>query len=513
MRNTIELPNYKSERDGICSDQDSIRLPDINFSNDDLSRVIEHLDPMRNEAYRKTDEITGGRLFADVFKSVLRFNASTKSWCAYNGIVWEQDEGNAIAERLCQRFTRRLEMYVVAHKSAEPTETENNYQRFVQRLGDRQKRVKMLDDAKPWMTVKETDFDSNPDLLNVQNCVIDLRTMSPIPHDSDLLLTKVCNASYEYGVTSNRWTSFISQIMMNDPEKINYLQRVLGYCLLGRNIEEKAFFFYGKQSRNGKSTLCETVAEVLGDYAKSMSPETLAQRQRDSSRPSEDVARLRGVRLAVMSEPPKKMMLDVALFKNLTGNDKQTASFKYGHVFEFRPVFKVITNTNYLPVVTDDTLFASDRVHVLTFNRKFEETEQNKNLKFELTQPDVMTGILNWLLEGLEKYRAKNDRGQMIGVTPPKAVLDATEEYRRDSDKLGLFIDDCLEKKPGHNISGKFLYEVYTQWCTDCGYGIESKKNFFAELKVRNMYANTGTIDGRTMKRVIPGFIYIGDYQ
>ncbi len=505
------LPAHMSDRDGFCSQMDSVRLSDISFSNDDLSRVIDHLNPMKNEAYRKTDEITGGRLFADVFRPILRYNASSKGWCAYNGIVWKQDEGNAIAERLCQRFTRRLEMYVVAHKSDEPTETENNYQRFVQRLGERQKRLKMLEDAKPWMTVTETDFDSNTNLLNCQNCVIDLSSLTSMPHNSEFLLTKVCNANYEYGVSSDKWDLFISQIMMDDPEKINYLQRVLGYCLLGENIEEKCFIFYGKQSRNGKSTLCETVAEVLGDYAKSMSPETLAQRQRDASRPNEDIARLRGIRLANLSEPPKRMMLDVALLKTLTGNDKQTASFKYGHTFEFRPIFKIIMNTNYLPVVTDDTLFASDRVHVLTFERKFEEAEQNKQLKRELAHPEVMTGILNWLLEGLQMYRQKNQYGNQIGVTPPTAVREATEEYRSDSDKLGLFISDCLEKNPGSVIKAKFLYQVYSDWCSECGYGLESKKNFLNDLRSKNMLSKTGTVNGVTVFNVVCGYRVITD--
>lgn len=480
------------------------RLKDIDFTDADLYAVINELDPMRNEAYRITDELTAGKLFADVFRTVLRFNISTKAWCAYNGIIWKQDDGSAVAEKLCQRFTRSLEMYVIARKSFEPTETESKYQQFAMKLGDRQKRIKMLDDAKPWLTINETDFDADSRLLNCQNCVIDLQTGNTLEHDPELLLSKVCNVHYDSGAYANQWDKFISEIMQGDPEKIEYLQRILGYGITGTNYEEKCFMFYGKTTRNGKSTLIETVSYLLGDYAKSLPPEALAQKQRDARRPNEEIARLRGIRFVPLSEPSKRMIFDVALLKNLTGGDTQTAHFKYGHMFEYVPAFKIFINTNYLPVVNDDSLFTSDRVHVLTFDRHFEPKEQDRNLKRNLRKPEVLSGILNWLLEGLERY-------WQLGVEPVPAVLQATEEYRKDSDKMGKFIEECLRYDPGRNTLAKRLYEEYSKWCTDCGYGTENKGNFLNELRLRNMLSKSGTIDGATQLNVVKNYSLIND--
>lgn len=50
-----------------------------------------------------------------------------------------------------------------------------------------------------------------------------------------------------------------------------------------------------------------------------------------------------------ISEPEKKITLDAALTKRLTGNDTITARYLHENSFEFRPNFKVFINTNHLP--------------------------------------------------------------------------------------------------------------------------------------------------------------------
>lgn len=47
----------------------------------------------------------------------------------------------------------------------------------------------------------------------------------------------------------------------------------------------------------------ESVLRVFGDYGLTVAPETIAAKQRNSSGPSEDLARLAGRRLANISEP------------------------------------------------------------------------------------------------------------------------------------------------------------------------------------------------------------------
>ncbi|MDO4484254.1 MAG: phage/plasmid primase, P4 family [Clostridia bacterium] len=260
--------------------------------------------------------------------------------------------------------------------------------------------------------------------------------------------------------------------------------------------------FYGATTRNGKSTLLDTMEYLFGDYASHIQPETLAQQKdRNSRSASGDIARLDGVRLLHMSEPPKRMKFDVALLKTLLGRDKITARHLYEREFEFVPVFKLVVNTNYLPVVTDDTLFSSERVKVITFNRHFTPEEQDRELKGRLKSSENISGIFNWLLDGLKVYQQAGKR-----ILAPESVKQATAAYREQSDKIKQFMRDCLIPTQGACVSGKEVYEAFSFWCKDNGYGTENKTNFFDELRSKGILSDSGTVSGRTQRNVVKDY-------
>lgn len=123
----------------------------------------------------------------------------------------------------------------------------------------------------------------------------------------------------------------------------------------------------------------EILLYLLGDYATTISPESLAiKANKDSRTASPDIAKLAGTRLVVASEPPRRMLFDSSLVKTLTGRDTVSARFLHENEFQFKPKFKLILNSNYLPVISDKTVFSSNRVKVVPFERHFTEKEQNK---------------------------------------------------------------------------------------------------------------------------------------
>lgn len=147
-------------------------------------------------------------------------------------------------------------------------------------------------------------------------------------------------------------------------------------------------------------------------------------------------------------------------------------------------------NTNYLPIISDDTLFASGRINVITFDRKFSDDEQDKTLKTRLRESGNLSGILNWCLDGLKAFHKR-------GLTPTSAIMEATAEYRNDSYKIGRFLAECLEEA-GESITAKSAYAVYEEWCRACGYGCENQGNFFAALRTKNLMSKTGTVNRKT---------------
>lgn len=483
-----------------------MNLSSVFCQNGEILDVITELDPLHSVEYQTQDEITFGRLFADTYKSVLKYNVTTKTWFMYDGVIWREDTGSVITGKLAELFQRLLKIYLADAVSANETQFESQYQKYVLRLGDRNKRLKMIEDAKHHTHIRTEDFDTDQDLLNLRNGVLNLKTFELLPHDPELLLSKVCNVEYNADQMPALWEKYLSEVFEDDPEKINYMQRLFGYSLTGNNAHEECYLLYGKTTRNGKSTMLRVMETMMGSYAMSIRPESLAQRRNDGRQASGDIARLKDCRFLHCSEPQKGMVLDVALLKSLTGRDVITARNLYEREFQFVPVFKLFFNSNVLPAVNDMTLFSSGRLKVIEFNRHFTEAERDVNLKDKLEKPDSLSGILNWCLIGLKQYYDQ-------GIIPPKSVVQATAAYRAESDKIQNYINDCLQQSDVANLPLKDLYDVFRRWCTQNGYKPEGKKAFKEMFTAKLPLADTGTVRGVTMHSVLLGYTFTEDAE
>lgn len=477
---------------GIASSKNTI--VDINTS---LIQKIKAIKP--ENAYSMNDK-GNGELFADLFKDKCRYNVTAKEWYCFDGKVWAEDTGGMIASRYAKELSDSLLIYVTTIQE----ETRRKvYLEHAAKLGQLRYRNTMLQDARDKYFLSNDDLDKDIYLFNCQNGTMNLKTFEFKPHDPDDLLSKLSNVWYEPDAKSADFEKFMDEIMEGNTDKIEYLQKLFGYSLTGDTKEETCYILYGASTRNGKSTLVETYAFMLGNtqgYSLNMKPETLAQKQNsDSRQASGDIARLKGCRFLNASEPPKRMIFDTGLLKTLLGRDSITARHLHEREFEFIPVFKLFINTNFLPLINDETLFTSGRINVVTFDKHFKPEEQDKNLKERLRSRQNISGIFNFCLEGLRKYYQE-------GAKPPTAVNEATEDYKVQSDKIGNFINEVLERSEQNSKAGD-VYKSYSEWCKSNGYGAENKGNFFAELKSKGIFRPKGTVNGKTVCNVVIGYI------
>ena len=429
---------------------------------------LKKIRPEDNKAYPWT-ELGAGQLFADFYKDVLRYVPERKSWFYYNGVVWEQDLGNTKTMEMCKDLARHLGIYCL---SIEDDKRREEYAKFCYRWQTRKMRETVIRDAQSVHTISMEEFDTDPYIFNCKNGTLHLKTMEFTPHRPEDKLTKHSDVEYNPDASCERFERFMAEITNGDQKKAKFLQKVLGYGLSGDTRFECMFIFYGATTRNGKGTLCESVLKVIGHYGCTSQAETIGIKPNKSSQmPSEDVARLAGVRFVNISEPDRSLRLDAALVKTMTGNDTMNARFLHENSFDFKPQFKLYINTNYRPAISDLTLFSSDRVIIVTFDRHFGEKEQDKNLKELFAAPNSQSAILNWLLEG---YRLIQSEGLMI----PDSVKEAIEEYRKESDKVARFTEDCLEKIDGAEVRTSAVYKAYTLWCEDNGCRPENSAKF-----------------------------------
>lgn len=438
----------------------------------DLSHItltIEEMRPHTKPRYQR-DEIGIGYAFADYYKPIARFDRERGIWYVFDGKVWQPDENALAVAELAKRLADRLYTFALQIKDED---TRNRYIKRVQKLQMRKNRRTMIEDAKSVYPVPHAIFDRNTDLFNCQNGTLNLTTGEFRPHDPADFLTMMSGVTYDPNATCPRWEQFISEVMCNDAALALYLQKALGYALTGDTSLECLFILYGATSRNGKGTTMETFLKIMGDYGKTSNPEMLSTKfgNTNASGPSEEIARLAGVRFVNISEPEKKITFNAALVKRMTGNDTLNARFLHENSFDFRPNFKIFINTNYKPSVSDMTLFYSNRLKLIPFKRHFEEHEQDKGLKAFFSTDVCLSAIFNWCYEGYKRFRSE-------GLEDPAAVSQATKEYQEESDRIGQFVDAWLEEGEAFEVRTSAAYKLYGEWCDKYGYRKENSTNF-----------------------------------
>lgn len=457
---------------------------------------LADLNPERNDRYPWND-IGNGYLFADWYREQARYVPERKKWYVYTGRVWEPDTGNLKVMELCKKLADDLVCYAL---SLQEGAERDSYRKSVEWWQQRNHRETILKDAASVYPVKFSDFDADPYLFNCINGTLDLRTRELRAHSPGDMLTMVSGVKYDPDARPELFERFISDVTQGDRETATYIQKVLGYCLTGDTSEECYYTLYGATTRNGKSTMLETFLKLLGDYGRSAKPETFARKERaNGSGPSEDLARLAGARMVSVAEVPRNMPLDASLMKTITGGDTIAARYLNENSFEYRPQFKLIFNTNWLPSASDVTLFSSDRVHVIPFERHFTEAERDKTLKARLAAPASLSGVLNWCLDGLYLWRE-------TGIEPSQAVKKSTVQYQLDSDRMAQFIAEELEKGPDFEVKSAEVFVRYKLWCDRNNYRPGSDKTWKDDMKRLVVFDKKRPRGGGAATNVIVGY-------
>ena len=442
-------------------------------------------------------EIGMATLFGEIYSKEARYCPERKSWYTYFDGAWRKDEGAILVSEKLKDFVRLMILYC---GEIENDDVRKAYTTFVNKLGDRRMRDRILKDATGELRISAAQFDNNPYLINCLNGTYDLRDFTFHPHNWEDFLTM--QTAFKHTVSRNvhskRWETFINEITEGDEEKADFLQRALGYSLLGVSNEECMFILHGKTTRNGKSTLLNTIETMLGDYAKVAPVGLICREDRRAGAESASpvLAGLKGKRFVTMSESNAFGMLDEEKIKQFTGGEKISARELYQSAITFSPQFTLWLSCNDLPIVTDKSIFASERIKVIEFNRHFKPEEQDIHLKEELIQPDNLKGIFMWLIRGYIRYKEH-------GLTMASHLRQVVINYERDNDVVLQFLERRCERGRDKTIKAKDLFQAYKIWTKSEGEYLMSSKKFNAELERHPEWFDE--------KIVVDGFInYVG---
>ena len=277
-----------------------------------------------------------------------------------------------------------------------------------------------------------------------------------VDHDRDQLITKMAPVAYDPDAECPRFHAYLNRIQP-DLAMRRFLARWLGLSMTALTWEQRLAFFYGSGA-NGKSVLTDLLARILGDYAATAKIESLTgQSRRGGGDATPDLIPLVGARFVRASEPDEGQRLQEGLIKELTGGEKILVRALHADFIEVQPLFKLTISGNHKPDIraTDDGIWR--RVMLVPFDVQIPKAERDAGLGEKLWAE--RSGILNWLIGGLLDYLEN-------GLQEPASVLDATAEYRDESDPVGQFLSDCtvITAAPTDSVQATELRDAFVFW-------------------------------------------------
>lgn len=344
---------------------------------------------------------------------------------------------------------------------------------FAKDAGNSGRMKNMLSEAAVHLAREVGDLDAAPLDLNTLSGLLrfDLvpggdgasavASVALLPHLRGQMAAKVAPVAYDPGARCPLFEAFLARVQPA-AEMRRFLQRWLGLSMTAITAEQKLCFWYGAGA-NGKSVLAELVARLLGAYATSARIESLTGRnRRGGGDATPDLVPMIGARMIRTSEPEEGERLQESTIKQLTSGEPLLVRALNSDFVEVRPVGKITISGNHKPEVrgTDDGIWR--RLLLVPWDVQIPPAERDPMLVERLWAE--RSGILNWLVEGLLEYLEG-------GLQEPAAVLEATAEFRSESDPVGAYLGAAcaVTGLEGDFLHSRDLIEAFNFWRFECG--------------------------------------------
>ena len=422
------------------------------------------------DTYTLTDDGNALRL-VDTHADQIRYCPERGTWLTWTGHRWQWDNPGSVHE-LAKHIARALPQ----------ADADQRRHRKVSLSARGLANMLTVARTDPRIVAPIRALDARPYELNTPGGLVDLRTGTLRPADPAALCARSTTVAPDFEQRPERWLRFLAQTFAGDNDMTVYVQRLIGVSLVGQVLEQLLPFPYGTGA-NGKSTLMGVMMRVLGigddGYALSAPSELLLATQH-SDHPTE-IARLSGTRLVVTSELEDGQRFAEAKVKLLTGGDPIAARFMRGDYFTFIPTHTIWMPGNHQPDVRSGGPAFWRRLRLLPFLHVVPPEEQEKGLETLLVDEEG-PAILAWAIRGAADYFTH-------GLTEPETVKAATEQYAREQDSVGQFVEQQCETgspaAPDMWAKATDLRIAYEAWCHAEGERACTVKAFSMALQKR----------------------------
>ena len=288
----------------------------------------------------------------------------------------------------------------------------------------------------------------------LEDGLLDLQTMSLIPHTAEIFVTTLLNGNFSRGRTMPcpYFSKFLNDISGGDQELIERIWQMIGYTLAPDNAGKCLFLLQGVPD-SGKSLLANLISSLLDDEnVTSIDLAALGERFGASV--------LLGKQLCLVPDMPSGVLesKSVGMLKALTGGDTVTVDVKYQPRIKMRYQGTFVLVSNHAVITRDNDPAFFNRIVVIPFRFSIPKESQIFDLQ-EALYVEKASIIFNSLLA----YKRLQERKYIFSGTYEinQSVTTGNTQNVSLTDLLSEFCQIYLCLEPGSFLSTTEIYDQF----------------------------------------------------
>jgi putative DNA primase/helicase len=251
-------------------------------------------------------------------------------------------------------------------------------------------------------------------------------------------------------------------------DELDLLQRWCGLALIGENLAQRILILSGTAG-GGKGTFIRVLNGIIGQTnLASLRPQLLGERF--------ELGRFLGRTLLYGADVPANFLdqRGASVLKSLTGYDPVTLEFKNSNespsiICRFNVI--VTCNSRLAAHLEGDVEAWRRRLAIIEY-RKPKPEKIIADLDRQILKCEG-SGVLNWMLAGLDKLRA--DSWQLRLTTNQLAAVD---NLLLESDGHAVFARECLKRDAMQTLTLPDCFAAYVEFCTQRGWTALTRNKF-----------------------------------
>jgi len=331
----------------------------------------------------------------------------------------------------------------------------------------------VISKAKGLLEVPPEYFESDlTEFVPAANGMLRLSDRALLPFGPEYRRRNKFGVNYVAGAECALFTKTLLEPALSSAD-IDLLQRWCGLALIGVNLAQRFLILTGTAS-GGKGTLIRVMQGIIGSVnVGSLRPSLLTERF--------EIGRLLGKTLLYGADVPANFLnvKGASVLKSLTGGDPVTAELKGSNeapAIDCRFNCVVTCNSRLTVRLEGDADAWRRRLAIIQYERPKPDF-----IIADLSERIVAkegAGVLNWMLDGLDKLRA--DGWQL--------VLDAGQTQRVDDLLLSsesdlVFLRECVTADADGSLTVAECFEAYVQFCGNRDWSAMSHQSFGRSIK------------------------------